>query len=483
MQFYIDGKPAPVVIEHDHLEQTAMPRGGRDSLFVAYYGLSSGTNFNRTELVDGALDELRVVTRALTPMEVAYLHEPSLLDGVEEDDARRQFEQIHVQKDPGVVKALEKLSKARIVEQGIRGRINKLMVAGDQPLYRRSFVLDRGVYNAYRDEVRPQGLPRVFAWSDELPRDRLGLAKWLTDPKNPLVARVFVNRMWRDRFGTGIVSTVEDFGTQGSNPTHPALLDYLAVEFIRSGWDIRRMHKLMVMSATYRQDSTITPELLEKDPANQLLARGPRFRMPAEVIRDNALMASGLLRKTVGGDSVFPYAPPAIWYGVATGVTVYPTNVPDDQMHRRSMYTYVKRNAPAANLVSFDMPDRNNAVVARPTSNTPLQGLVMLNDTQFMEAYRKLSERVLESVDGEDARLTMLWRLAVRRSPRPAELAAAKELLASERARMQAAPAKVDQLLDIGVSPVKGDLDRAEIAAMTLVTAGVMNTPDAYTLR
>ncbi|HEU4625235.1 MAG TPA: DUF1553 domain-containing protein [Steroidobacteraceae bacterium] len=483
MRFYIDGKLAPVTIEHDHLTLSALPQGPADSLFFAYYGLSSGTNFNRTELVDGALDELRVITRALTPMEVAYLHNPALLASVTESDARRQLAEIRAAKDPTVVDAKARLSAAQIAEQKIRAAIRKVMVAGDQPLYRKSFVLDRGVYNAYRQEVKPQGLPRVFAWNEKLPRDRLGLAQWLMDPKNPLTARVYVNRMWQSHFGTGIVQTVEDFGTQGTNPSHPELLDYLAIEFIKSGWDIKHMHKLMVMSATYRQDSNITPENLEKDPRNTLLERGPRFRMPAEVIRDNALMASGLLLKQVGGDSVFPYAPPAIWYGVATGLTVYPTNVPDDQMHRRSMYTYVKRNAPVANLDVFDMPNRNDASVSRPISNTPLQGLVLLNDTQFVEAYRKLAERVLRASADEDQQLTTLWRLAVRRSPRATELAATRKLLHSELERMKAKPEKAQKLLSIGVSPVDPEADPLELAAMTVVTAGVMNTPDAYTLR
>jgi hypothetical protein len=239
----------------------------------------------------------------------------------------------------------------------------------------------------------------------------------------------------------------------------------------------------MVMSSTYRQSSDISRENLEKDPRNFLLERGPRFRMPAELIRDNALEAAGLLIKHVGGDSVFPYAPDAIWDGVATGEVVYPTNVPDDQMHRRSMYTFIKRNAPVANLVPFDMSDRYNASVIRPISNTPLQGLVMLNDTQFMEAYRKLAERAIKASANEDQQLTTLWRLAVRRKPMPAELASARRVLAIEQARMQAKPDEVKKLLAIGVAPADPTLDPAKVAAMTVVTAGVMNTPDAYTLR
>jgi hypothetical protein len=289
--------------------------------------------------------------------------------------------------------------------------------------------------------------------------------------------------MWQNHFGTGIVQTVDDFGTQGTNPTHPELLDYLAVEFMKSGWDMRHLHKLMVMSATYRQDSNISRVNLEKDPRNFLLERGPRFRMPAELIRDNALMASGLLVKHVGGDAVFPYAPDAIWDGVAQGAVVYPTNVPDDEHHRRSMYTYIKRNAPVPNLVPFDMPDRYNATVMRPISNTPLQALVMLNDTQFVEAYRKLAERALKASANEDQQMVTLFRLAARRHPNAVELASMKRFRAQEAAWMTGQPDEVRKLLANGVAPADGTLDPVQLAAMTVVTAGVMNTPDAYTLR
>ncbi len=282
---------------------------------------------------------------------------------------------IKAQKDPAVQAAWQALTEARLAEQRTETPVYRIMVSGDQAVPRKSYVLDRGVYNSYLQEVKPGALPRVFPWASDLPRDRLGLAAWLFDPKQPLTARVYMNRMWQGHFGQGIVQTVDDFGTQGTNPANPQLLDYLAVEFVRSGWDMRHMHKLIVMSSTYRQSSNVTREALEKDPVNQYLERGPRFRLPAETIRDNALMASGLLVQQVGGEAVFPYAPDAIWDGVAQGAVVYPTNVPDDQMHRRSMYTYIKRNAPVANLVPFDMPDRRDTVTARPVSNTPAAGL------------------------------------------------------------------------------------------------------------
>jgi hypothetical protein len=482
MHLYIDGKEAPVEVEHDHLTRSAMPRGF-NSQFGSYFGLASGINFNRPEIVDAGLDEVRVITRALTPLEVSYLQDPKDAAAVPAPQARAQMALVSAQKDPAVQKAWAELTDARLAEQRVETPISRIMIAGDQAVPRVNHVLDRGVYNTYLQVVPAQALPRVFPWSDKLPRNRLGLAEWLFDPKHPLTSRVYVNRMWQNHFGTGIVQTVDDFGTQGTTPTHPELLDYLAVEFIKSGWDIKHMQKLMVMSATYRQNSNVSREALEKDPRNFLLERGFRFRMPAETIRDNALQASGLLVKHVGGDAVFPYAPDAIWDGVAQGAVVYPTNVPADENHRRSMYTYIKRNAPVANLVPFDMPDRYNATVSRPISNTPLQGLVMLNDPQFMEAYRKLAERAIKSSADADQQLTTLWRLAVRRHPDQAELAVIRKYRAAELELMRKSPDEVKKLLTIGVAPADPSVDPAQLAAMTIVTASVMNTPDAYTLR
>jgi hypothetical protein len=456
---------------------------GANSSFASYFGLSAGINFSRPELVDGAIDELRVITRALTPLEVAYLQDEKAALNVPLQQARADMALISAQRDPAVQKAWQGLTEARLNEQGVETPISRIMIAGDQPIPRKTYVLDRGVYNSYQQEVQPQGIPRVFPWNEKLPRNRLGLARWLFDPQHPLTARVYINRMWQGHFGNGIVQTVDDFGTQGTNPTHPELLDYLAVELIRSGWDIKHMHKLMVMSATYRQNSNIDASNLEKDPRNFLLERGPRLRMPAETIRDNALAVSGLLVKQAGGDAVFPYAPDAIWDGTAQGLAIYPTNVPIERNYRRSMYTFVKRNAPVANLVPFDMPDRRDAQVIRPVSNTPLQGLVMLNDTQFMEAYRKLAERAIKSSVDSDQQLITMWRLAVRRHPNANELVTIKQYRASELARMEEAPEEVTKLLAIGWAPTDPAVDPVQLAALTVVTASVMNTPDAYTVR
>ncbi len=482
MHLYVDGKEWPVEIDHNRLTRSSIPRGV-NSQFGSYFGLAAGVNFNRPELVDGALDELRVITRTLTPLEIAYLQDPKAALAVPRQEALADMALISARRDPAVAKAWQELTDARLNEQRVETPVYRIMIAGDQPIRRKNYVLDRGVYNSYRQEVSAQALPRVFRWSEKLPRNRLGLAAWLFDPQHPLTARVYVNRMWQGHFGNGIVQTADDFGTQGTNPTHPELLDYLAVEFVRSGWDIKHMHKLMVTSATYRQNSSISAENLEKDPRNFLLGHGPRLRMPAETIRDNTLMISGLLVKKVGGDAVFPYAPDAIWDGVAQGAVVYPTNVPAEENYRRSIYTFVKRNAPVANLVPFDMPDRRDAQVMRPTSNTPLQGLVMLNDTQFMEAYRKLAERAIKSSANADDELVTIWRLAVRRHPEPAELATIRAYRASELALMEKSPDEVKKLIAIGLAPADPAVDPVRLAALTVVAASVMNTPDAYTVR
>ena len=348
---------------------------------------------------------------------------------------------------------------------------------------RPTYFLERGNYDQRGKEVPVQALPRLLEYGKKYPANRLGLTQWLFDPKHPLTARVYVNRLWQTHFGTGIVDTVEDFGTQGSNPTNLPLLDYLAVEFRRSGWDIRHMQKLIVMSATYRQSSNIPRDLLEKDKNNILLARGPRYRLPAEMIRDNALVAAGLLDRTIGGDAVFPYQPDGVWKGIGTGPNVYPTEVPNDQMHRRTMYTYVKRNALFPTLQVFDVQDRNVSSVVRKVSNTPLQALVLLNDPQYMEAYRKLAERAIKLNPDADQQIVTMFRLATRRHPMPREMAVLRKYRAAEAQRLAAAPDEVKKILNIGVAPADAKLDPDQVATMTMVTATVMNTPDAYSLR
>jgi len=482
VKLYVDGAQIPVQVQHDNLTRAAMPRRG-DSLYSSYMGLSFGKRFGGVEFVDGALDELRVFTRALTPLEVAQLHNPAAAQSLKPEAVRAQLADILAAKDPRVIKAYGDYRAARLDEQKIETDVRQLMVLGDSPIPRKNYIHLRGNYDQHGPEVKSQALERVFHWSDKLPRNRLGLTEWLFDKGNPLTARVYVNRLWQSHFGAGIVDTVEDFGTQGSNPTHPELLDWLAIEFQRSGWDVRHMQKLMVMSATYRQASNISPVQLEKDPKNVYLARGPRYRLPAETIRDNALAASGLLQVEAGGDAVFPYQPKDVWTGQGLGANIYPDDVPADQNHRRAMYTFIKRNAQAPSLTVFDMADRNVASVARKISNTPLQALVLLNDPQYVEAYRKLSERAIKATPDQDKQLVDMFRLATRRHPAAKEMAILKSYRAAEVARLAKDAKGVNALLSMGVAPVDPGIDRVQLAAMTMTTAAVMNSPDAYTLR
>jgi hypothetical protein len=324
----------------------------------------------------------------------------------------------------------------------------------------------------------------VLAWDDSWPQNRLGLARWLFDRRQPLTARVFVNRIWQMHFGRGIVETSEDFGAQGSIPTHPELLDWLAVEFMESGWDVKALHRLIVTSATYRQTSVVTPELLQRDASNALYARGPRWRMTAEMIRDGALHASGLLVTDVGGPSVKPYQPAGIWNPLNSFYT-YPTadDLPADDLHRRTLYTFVKRNAAHPAMKIFDFTNRTESIARRRSSNTPLQALLLMNDPQYVEAYRSLAADALRASADEATQLARLYRHATRSTPSAEHVAVLSGYYAQQRAAYAGNEAKVASVLDVGVVPADPALDRTALAALTNVAALVMNSPDAYTVR
>ena len=385
--------------------------------------------------------------------------------------------------DTRVVEAAARLADARDAQNKIVSVLPQVMVMGDTPTPRPTYVLLRGQYTDHGEEVQPKGLAQIFPWNDALPKNRLGLASWLFDPKNPLTSRVFVNRMWQMHFGQGLVGTSEDFGSQGSIPSHPELLDWLAVTFRESGWDIKRLHKAIVMSATYRQTSNVSDTLLKKDPRNVLLARAPRVRMPAEMVRDNALAASGLLVKTLGGKSAYPYQPETIWDGTAGATYPDAAKIPADDHHRRTLYSFVKRNAPHPAMATFDLPDRGTSVVRRQTSNTPLQALVLLDDPQYLEAYRALAAHVLRTAQGRDNRLTMVFRLGTRRHPQPVEMDTMRRYYDAQVQRYTGDPAAAAELVKVGVAPVDPKLPVPELAAMMNLTTVVMNTPDAYSLR
>jgi hypothetical protein len=361
--------------------------------------------------------------------------------------------------------------------------VRQIMVMRDRPDSRTTHMLARGAYDSPRDAVSPDTPAGIMPLPAEYSRDRLGLARWLTDPRNPLAARVAVNRIWQTFFGRGLVTTSEDLGIQGETPTHPALLDWLARRFIDSGWDVHELCRLVALSATYRQDSTPRdPGLYDSDPANRLLARGPRHRLSAEQLRDNALAASGLLVATVGGPSVFPYQPAGLWEESGTGKS-YPA-VHGDSLYRRSMYTFWRRTSPPPTMTAFDAPSREYCLARRERTATPLQALALLNDPQFVEAARVLAERLIhEQGDDIDARIVTAFRLLTSRAPSDREQAALRGLYDRQRSRFDAQARQAAEYVAVGEAPRDTALNPADHAATTALVQALMNFDECVTKR
>jgi len=442
----------------------------------------------------GQVDDLRLYNRALSGEEAEQIaiHYPvvAILSGVfekpsKEDDARvRDYYLIHF--------APAELRKVYLDLQALKSQKAKLdedvatvMVMSEVDKTRDTFILGRGDYRNATEKVEP-GVPATLP---PLPRDaaanRLSLARWLVDPANPLTARVAVNQYWQMYFGTGIVKTAEDFGSQGESPSNPALLDWLATEFIRSGWDIRAMQRLIVTSATYRQASKVTPQMLERDPENRMLGRGPRVRLPAELIRDNALAVSGLLNPQIGGPSVFPYQPKGLWEEMAFGegfsAQSYVPSTGKD-LYRRSLYTFWKRTVPPPSLSTFDAPDREKCTARRTPTNTPLQALALMNDPTYIEAARVLATRTLTE-GGKDirSRLAYAFRLATARVPSGQETAVLRELFSRQVDRYRREGKAGIDLIRVGDSQPDPRLDARELAAWTVVASAILNLDETIT--
>jgi hypothetical protein len=358
------------------------------------------------------------------------------------------------------------------------------MVMAEMPTPRKTRVLFRGEYDKPRDEVEPGTPAALPPMPDGLPRNRLGLARWLTMPNHPLTARVAVNRFWRQLFGVGIVKSVEDFGSQGEFPSHPKLLDWLAVDFVESGWDTKALLKKIVLSATYRQASRMTPKFLERDPENRLLARGPRLRLDAETIRDSALFASGLLSSQIGGPSVFPYHPAGLWQEINNRPGYSRTYKQDsgDGLYRRSLYTFWKRTVPPPSMAAFDAPEREFCVVRRSRTNTPLQAFVMLHDPQFVEAARHLGLRMLtEGGSTTQKRIEYGFRLCYARPPTDREAKVLTALFESRLKQYRDDEAATARVLSVGDSPLDATLNPAEFAAWTTIGRVMLNLSEFVT--
>ncbi len=345
------------------------------------------------------------------------------------------------------------------------------MVMKEMAKPRETFILERGQYDSYGEQVYPNTPEKIYAYPDSLPKNRLGLAKWVTSKRNPLTARVAVNRYWQNMFGTGIVRTVEDFGNQGELPSHPALLDWLAVKFMESGWDVKALHKLMAMSNTYRQSSKASEELLTKDKKNRLLARGPAKRLTGEMLRNNALVASGLMNDTIGGPSVKPYQPEGLW---KINGAAYEEDK-GDKLYRKSIYTIWKRTVPHPTIATFDAPERSFCTVRRQETNTPLQALVLLNDPTYVEASRVLGNSMLRYSDPEKGIAEVFQKLTGRKI-KAEELRLLAELQQGEYKKFKENRAKAEGWLNTGEFRIEDDEDAALVAANAVVASTIMNS-------
>ena len=388
VHIYFDGQPQKLGVLFDELNY---PIAFSDPFRI---GAGGGARFF------GSITDVRAYDRDLTEAEVRALSVSESVAAIARSPHRSQ-----AQSDKLALCFLEQWAPQQIKEAeaaAIRAKAERdryydslptVMVMAESAKPRDTFLLKRGAYDAPGEKLTPGVPDSLPAMKPGTPNNRLGLAQWLTDRSNPLTARVAVNRYWQSYFGTGLVKTSEDFGSQGEWPMHPELLDWLAVEFMDSGWDMKAMQKLIVMSAVYRQDSKITAEALQSDPENRMLARGPRFRLPAEMIRDQALAASGLLVETIGGPPVKPYQPAGLWQELSGGKGYIPDT--GEGLYRRSLYTYWKRTIAPPSMVIFDSPTRESCTVRTGRTNTPLQALNLMNDVTYLEAARKLAERIV----------------------------------------------------------------------------------------
>jgi hypothetical protein len=357
-------------------------------------------------------------------------------------------------------------------------------VMGERDTLRNTYVLSRGRYDAPTVQVVPAAMRAVMPYdTTEFPRNRLGLAKWTVSPHNPLTARVFVNQLWQEFFGRGIVKSAGDFGMQGDLPTNPQLLDWLAADFMEHGWDIKRLVKQFVLSAAYRQSAKVTPEKLEKDPENAYLDRGPRTRLAAEFVRDLVLSSSGLLVKTIGGPSVKPYQPEGIWETASSGRGVLATYRQDhhDSLYRRGLYTFIKLTVPPPVMGMFDASNRDQCEVRRLRTNTPLQALVMLNDPTVLEAARVLAQREEAESSTANEKIVKAFRLILCRKPTAAELGTLTQYYQEELADFRKEPVNARKSLAVGEYPQTTNIDPIAGAALMRVIETLYNLEETIT--
>ena len=481
------GKASGVKIYVDGIAQSAKPEA--DSLTASIrtpvpftFGQRTGSGQGATGI---ALQDLRVYRRVLSLSEIKALSSSEVLPIVQNippdkltDSQRKWAVNYLLHDDPKLSDYQQKVIALKDEYDTISNRSPSTMVMDDKPTPAFAYVLKRGQYDQLGEKVEP-GIPAVLPpMPAGAPRNRLGLAQWLVDPGNPLLSRVTVNRFWQQFFGVGIVRTAEDFGIMGERPVNQPLLDWLAVEFRESGWDIKHTLRLMVTSAAYRQSGRVTPQKEEKDPENRLVSRGPRFRMDGEMIRDQALAASGLLVPTIGGPSVKPYQPDGLWEVVSMSHESYKRDT-GDALHRRSLYTFWKRLAPNPQLTTFDTPTRELCTVRRDRTNTPLQALAVENDPQYVEAARQLALHAITSTNDPAGRLDYMSERLLARPLDEREKGILLKSVAQFSMTYTKKPDAAAQLIKVGETPADTAVPAPEQAAWTMVASEFLNLDEA----
>lgn len=478
LRLYLNGREMIMNTERDNLYKDILfLNGGR--VGGKEPGLQVGADWRGKGFTHGKVDELRVYNRMLTPPEVAALtatysekENAPLLDKLN----RSEFASLYFNQFSNAWKgAQDKLEKVREQKYSFIQNIPEIMVMEDMEPPRPTYVLDRGVYDSPTEMVSPNVPDKIFPFPDSLPQNRLGLARWLFLPGHPLTARVVVNRYWKNMFGRGIHKNVDDFGNQGGMPDNLALLDMLALKFIELDWDIKALHKLMVMSATYRQSSKTSKDKAAQDPENIFLARGPAERLSAEELRDGALAVSGLLADSIGGPSVKPYQPQGVW---AVNSAVYNQGTGED-LYRRSLYTFWRRTNPPPSMNTFDAPSRSYCTVKRQETNTPLQSLILLNDPQYVEASRAIAQKAIYETEKTADQVRFMYQLITTTEPGDKILEILTGLYQDQQSLFESHPDRMTGWLNAGESLPDSGMNPATLAAGAVVANTILNS-DAY---
>jgi len=475
---YINGEERETEIIDDNLYKNILFGRKKEP------ALQFGARLRGKGIPGGIMDDIKVYNRELSPIEMLALAENENLKGLlaktpsalEESEKEMLSEHYLMNAAPIEKKYKELLAVRKAYVDSIEPIQEVMIMKETEPV--QAYVLERGVYDAKADEVYPDTPEFLPDMPKDLPKNRLGFAEWLFQKDHPLTSRVAVNRMWQHFFGIGLVKTSEDFGNQGELPTHPELLDYLALHFMNVDWDMKAFNKMIVMSHTYRQNSRATTELRTLDPENRLLARGPSKRMTGEMLRDNVLVASGLLNNEIGGESVKPYQPAGLWK--VNGAEYKQDS--GEKLYRRSMYTIWKRSVPHPTLATFDAPARDVCTIRRQETNTPLQALVLLNDPTYIESARVLGKKMSDSTSPEQG-INDVFRSLTGRKPTKEELQLLLELKETEYKKFTINTTKMDGWLNTGAFRLSENEDKALIAANAVVASTIMNSDAAITKR